>query len=355
MGLIKFINKDVRFENETKQGVVAVRILYLLTLLSFCINLLIAGFPVLEKFPLRVFILLAFICILFASTYLLRTSVSVYLFLLFCCAYSLSLIPCFGWSAGMQNFFIVMLMVCFFAVHGGIGFKIVLTGVVLAARIITIFLYSGLQPEVRIPEVSGKLIQSCNISTVFLSVVIISYMYSHRENEAESKLMKYNTRLVREANTDRLTGLFNRRFAMDYLEGLEKDPSVGAVSVSIGDIDFFKKVNDTYGHDAGDAVLKTVAEKLKNCSETVVVSRWGGEEFLIIFPGKNGDEAFSVLEDLRNEVEHTTILVGDTEIRVTMTFGLTEYDFNGNMDATVKEADEKLYTGKTGGRNRVVY
>lgn len=356
MGLVSFINRDVRSENETKKGVVTVRILYIIILLAFGLNLIFAGFPVLERFPYRVVLIFAAIILLFSYTYFSRTAVSLVLFLMFCFVYSLSMIPCFGWSAGMQNYFIIILMICFFAVHGSLGFKVTLTALVLVARIVTIFLYSGMSSEVNVSEFSGKLIQSTNISVVFLSVVIMSYIYGHRENEAESKLMQYNTRLLREANTDRLTGLANRRFALDYLEDLKSKSYTGAVSVCMTDIDFFKRVNDTYGHDAGDEVLKTVASVLKTCSdENTLVARWGGEEFLVVFAGKNGDEAYTVLEDLRQEIERRVARVGETEIRVTMTFGLTEYDFSGDTEAAIKEADEKLYLGKTGGRNRVVY
>ena len=356
MGLVSFINKDVRNENETKQGVVSVRILYIIILLAYALNTIFAGFPVLERFPVRMIVIPVILILLFVNTYFARASATLVFFLLFCFVYSLAMIPCFGWSAGMQNYFIIILVVCFYAVHGSMGFKIALTALVLVARIITIFVYSGMPPEVSIPEVNGKLIQSSNISAVFLSVVILTYIFSHKENEAESKLMQYNTRLLREANTDKLTGLANRRFALDYLEDLKKTSFLGAVSVCMADIDFFKKVNDTYGHDAGDAVLKTVAEALKNCGdENTLVSRWGGEEFLVVFTGKNGDEAFAILEDLRGEIEKKTIHAGEQEIHVTMTFGLTEYDFSGDTEAAIKEADEKLYIGKTGGRNRVVY
>lgn len=356
MGFASFIGKDIGFQNETKRGVVTLRIIYMIMTAAFLIDLIFAGFEVVKKYPYRVVLIFVAMIILFANTYFSNTKVSLTLFLLFTFTYSLAMIPCFGWSAGMQNYFLIMLMLCFFAVHGSLGFKIILTLIVLAVRIVTIFIYSGNKPEVEISEVSGKLIQSTNITAVFLSVVIVSYIYSHRENVAESKLMKYNDRLVREANTDQLTGLCNRRYARDFLNGLSKTKEVGAVSICMGDIDFFKKVNDTYGHDAGDEVLKTVANTLKSeCGDSCLASRWGGEEFLLIFTGVNGDDAFVILERLRSLIQKETIKAGEQEINVTKTFGLTEYDFNGDMDKTIKEADEKLYLGKTGGRNRVIY
>lgn len=356
MGLRQFICKDVNFKNETKRSIVALRIIYILMLAAYLLDLAFAGFEVIRKYPYRVGLIFAAMIILFSNTYFSNTRVSLTLFLLFTFTYSLAMIPCFGWSAGMQNYFLIMLTVSFFAAHGSLGFKITLTLIVLCVRIVTIFVYSGTQPEVEIGEVSGKLIQSTNITAVFLSIVVISYIYSHRENVEESKLMKYNDRLVREANTDQLTGLCNRRYARDFLNGLAKAHDVGAISVCMADIDFFKKVNDTYGHDAGDEVLKAVAETFKtSCGENCLASRWGGEEFLLIFTGVNGDDAFVILENLRSMIQKHIIKMGEQEINVTMTFGLTEYDFSGNMDKAIKEADEKLYLGKTGGRNRVIY
>ena len=126
--------------------------------------------------------------------------------------------------------------------------------------------------------------------------------------------------------------------------------------MAMGDIDFFKKVNDTYGHDAGDEVLKTVARVMKEkCRSTSVIARWGGEEFLIILPDCNGDNAFIAIERLRNEIQNTIINVDGQEIKVTMTFGLTEFGITSSIDGLIKEADEKLYHGKTNGRNQVVY
>ena len=85
------------------------------------------------------------------------------------------------------------------------------------------------------------------------------------------------------------------------------------------------------------------------------IARWGGEEFLIVLPNCNGDQAYMALDRLRRRIMGSSVLVGDAEISVTMTFGVSEYDFSGSMDASIKEADERLYRGKENGRNQVVY
>ncbi len=356
MGFVKLINKDVVSENETKRGMVSLRILYLVVFVAFLIDMIFAGVDVLTHYPWRVVIFSLAMILLFIQTYYVRTQVALVGFIFLIFSWSLFMIPCFGWSAGMQNYFIIILMLSFFATHGSKVFKFCLAFLVLLARIVTIFIFAGMQPEIEISNLTNKMIQITNISAVFTSIIVISYIFSREENEAEGKLMAFNDRLMKQANMDPLTGLSNRRRATEYLELVIKSPSFYAVSLAMADIDFFKKVNDTYGHDAGDEVLKFVAASMKEiCGQQDLAARWGGEEFLLVFPGKNGDETLSILESLRMKIKNSVVRVKDQEIRVTMTFGLTEYDYQGNVEDTIKAADNNLYTGKANGRNQVVF
>ena len=356
MLIVDLINRDVASENETKKSMVTMRILYLLVFAAFIIDVLLAGVEVIDRFPYRIFGLLAVNIIFFILTYRIRTRMAFILFIGFILTWTISMIPCFGWSAGMQNYFIIILMLCFFTVYDRSLYKFILSGSVLVMRILLILLFGGTKSVASISSICDKLLQITNISTVFISIIIISYIFSREDNEAESKLMKYNDQLKKEANTDRLTGLYNRRRAEEYLQELKDTGYTGAISIAMGDIDFFKKVNDTYGHDAGDEVLKFVAATMKDCvRENSFISRWGGEEFLIILPNCNGDNAFVALERVRRTIQKSVVKVGDKEIKITMTFGLTEFGFHQDIDKVIKEADEKLYYGKSNGRNQVVY
>jgi len=156
---------------------------------------------------------------------------------------------------------------------------------------------------------------------------------------------------------DGLTELFNRRFGDRKLKQIAlKSARQGTpFSVAIGDIDFFKKVNDTYGHECGDLVLKKVAEQLRSHMSTCgFVARWGGEEFLLVFDHFDPDAAHRVLEKLLNDIRAMEIFYDNRVVKVTMTFGLVG---GGSEDAhdLVRQADEKLYEGKTSGRNRIIY
>ncbi len=354
--LFRLINKDAISENETRRGIVTLRLLYIVQILIFTLNISVAGPEVLLGYKYRIFGSLAVMIFFFIMTYHMNSETAMICYTFFTFFWILWSIPCFGWSAGMQNYFIIILMLCFFATHGSNVFKFTLAGIVLAARIMAIYCYGGMRAGIVISDIANKTIQTANITAVFGAIILISYIHSHEKIEAESKLMKYNDRLVKEANTDQLTGLYNRRRTLDLLDDIRKSTFLGAVSIVMGDIDFFKKVNDSYGHDAGDEVLKAVANTmLRICGKDAFVSRWGGEEFLLVFAGKNGDETFEIIENIRTYVMEHPVKIWDKEIPVTMTFGLAEYDFEGNTETTIKEADRKLYVGKENGRNRVVY
>ena len=356
MSLLGLINKDVSYENETREGIVSLRFLYIILAAVLLLDIFFAGIPSIIHSKYVIIGAFVFIIVMFLLTYWMKTKPAIITYLVFMSLLIPGLIPCFGWNAGMQDFFLVILMLIFFANLGSNSFKFALAGIVFVARSVVIVLYGNMTSAMHISDISNKHIHVANNAAVFLSVITISYIFSHRENEAESKLMKYNDKLVKEANTDQLTGLHNRRRALELLDEIKTSSYLGSVTVVMGDIDFFKKVNDTYGHDVGDEVLKSIADSMREiCGSQSFLTRWGGEEFLLVFIGKNGDETSVLIENLRRHIMETPIEVDGHKISVTMTFGLAEYDFSGDVESTIKEADDKLYMGKESGRNRVVY
>lgn len=157
---------------------------------------------------------------------------------------------------------------------------------------------------------------------------------------------------------DAMTGLYNRRFLEEYTSTLiatsqrRKSP----FSVLMLDLDYFKKVNDTYGHEAGDKVLKTLAEALtKSVRTSDMVIRYGGEEFLIVLLDTDGENAMDVAEKIRAKVEGIKISLPGTVLQKTISIGVA--DFPSDSDTfwqVVKFADVALYQAKTQGRNRAV-
>ena len=152
---------------------------------------------------------------------------------------------------------------------------------------------------------------------------------------------------------DRLTDLKNR-FGF-YSDWQNKYQRLERLSIIICDIDHFKRVNDTYGHNAGDAVLKNVARILSSSiGARDGVYRWGGEEFIIVLAGATLDGAMKVAEAIRLSAMNSVCRFEAQDIRVTMSFGCAEFDRNLSVDENVKIADARLYHAKETGRNCVV-
>jgi diguanylate cyclase (GGDEF)-like protein len=162
--------------------------------------------------------------------------------------------------------------------------------------------------------------------------------------------------LKRLVEQDALTELSNRRYGEKFLNNTQKQYIESGVpfTVAIADIDFFKKINDNYGHECGDRVLVEISKILKDSMVGKgLVARWGGEEFLFVFDKENCDEAYKSLNDIINRIRAKEIYYENNIVSVTMTCGMTE----GNSDAIhtiLKRADDKLYSGKQKGRNKVV-
>jgi diguanylate cyclase (GGDEF)-like protein len=166
-----------------------------------------------------------------------------------------------------------------------------------------------------------------------------------------------NRELQREARTDSLTGLPNRRFAQDCLAdawnaSVRLGSSLACIMV---DVDHFKTVNDTYGHPVGDLVLQQTAAVLKkSLRQTDVLCRLGGEEFLIVCPGVDPDNAYRTAERLRECVENNNIASGPFTGSVTVSVGLSVQNARiTSVDALLKSADDALYEAKRSGRNCV--
>jgi diguanylate cyclase (GGDEF)-like protein len=173
-----------------------------------------------------------------------------------------------------------------------------------------------------------------------------------------TELAVSNRRLQQVALTDPLTGVPNRRFAMERLdqEWAAANRSGHPLSCLVIDVDHFKQVNDTYGHDIGDEVLKLTAETLKRFSRVQdTVSRVGGEEFLVICPDTDATAAHQCADRLRKAVAAAPMDAGGFTIQVTISIGVATRDKTmADPDALTKRADRAVYQAKRAGRNRTV-
>ncbi|MCR8914668.1 GGDEF domain-containing protein [Marinobacter panjinensis] len=158
------------------------------------------------------------------------------------------------------------------------------------------------------------------------------------------------------AATDQLTGLLNRRAIWPLLNHeLQHAQRAGTpFSLILGDLDLFKKVNDVFGHDAGDLVLQETARRLEGALRRQdALCRWGGEELLILLPDTDSAGAQEAAEKLRASMADSTIAAGDNRIHQTISLGVASFQNGDDIDAVVSRADEALYRAKHKGRNRV--
>lgn len=198
--------------------------------------------------------------------------------------------------------------------------------------------------------VRGIFLVNTILTFFFVSLYMVIYTTTVCKLEKELRYV---------AENDSLTGLFNRRKMMEILEEIINSENNKNLVVAMIDIDYFKKVNDSYGHDAGDKVLIKIAEVLKNHNfenSKVSVCRWGGEEFLILNEYDcSKDDIIQVFENLRKTVENCNIEYDNKKIKITITAGISFYQKETSLNLILKKADLLLYKGKELGRNQVIY
>lgn len=264
-----------------------------------------------------------------------------------------------GWELGFQHYclsFTVAIFFCDFYLNKtkSVSRKTVVMGA------FNLLLYLGL----RIWTYYYPYVYSCgnekvergifiaNSVLTFYFIIMYMFIYSNAVTKLENEL-RYT------AERDPLTGLYNRRKMIQRLTAAIESPKSGKLAVAMFDVDFFKNINDTYGHDAGDEVLKKLAEilgKHNSDNDRYAVCRWGGEEFLAMYIHDSPREkVIEEFEAVRREIENAEILYEDKKIRITITIGLAFCTEGASFEELLRKVDLLLYEGKEAGRNRVSF
>lgn len=189
---------------------------------------------------------------------------------------------------------------------------------------------------------------------IYLAFYLMALCLEAIRAETQRRLVEAERQYQHLYAHDALTGIYNRYGFNERLNQVFSDPQVEELGLLILDLDMFKKVNDTYGHDAGDIVLKFIADTLQRMSgKNAVVCRWGGEEFTVLL--WNGKDSAHLAEQIRREIEASEIDIGSRTIHVTVSIGVcTVKDRSGvTIAMLVKGADRCLYQAKDSGRNLV--
>ena len=222
-------------------------------------------------------------------------------------------------------------------------------------------LYQSLTPEIIIPLKSKNAVNGL----IFLSKKIMDTPYTEQEFLFLDKLAKFasiaveNSRLYRMATLDRMTGLYIHHYFKERLseEIKRADRSDLPLTLIMADIDHFKNVNDTFGHQQGDIIIKDIASLIhQNIRSFDIASRYGGEEFAIILTDSDINTAYNIAERLRKIIEEN-LFPGETDpVRITISIGIAQYnpDIDKNEQMLIKRADTALYAAKAQGRNKVI-
>ena len=203
-------------------------------------------------------------------------------------------------------------------------------------------------------SLSGMITQKELISLAYSKWAMLTKEYQEELGKINESLIKKNAQIEHLASRDPLTNLYNRYkfsklFELSHKAMVERK---GMMSLVMVDVDFFKKINDTYGHGVGDKVLVNISELfLSLLRDEDIVCRWGGEEFVILLPSANLKDALSLAEKLRGRIEMMEI---ETAHKVTASFGVTQVRVDDDLKSAVDRADSALYRAKNAGRNCVV-
>jgi len=168
--------------------------------------------------------------------------------------------------------------------------------------------------------------------------------------------VNFLTELEKAAYIDALTGLYNRKHFMELANvDVKRAARLNQlIYTAMLDFDFFKNINDTYGHDAGDMVLKTAAEIIRHTIRSYdLLGRYGGEEFMLLLTVIDEAEVYNLAERIRENMEHNVINYEGKEIRITCSIGLARFLETDTLESSIRKADETLYSVKNSGRNQV--
>ncbi len=188
---------------------------------------------------------------------------------------------------------------------------------------------------------------------IYLAFYLMALFLEAIRAETQRRLVDAEQRYQELCEHDALTGIYNRYGFNEQFNQLFPDPSVEQLGLLILDLDLFKNVNDTYGHDAGDVVLKFTADTLQRLCGNAVVCRWGGEEFTVLL--RNAEDPVPLAERIRREIEAAEIDIGSRTIHVTASIGVCVVGERSGLTIAqmVKSADQCLYQAKAAGRNHV--
>ncbi|NVK31448.1 MAG: GGDEF domain-containing protein [Gammaproteobacteria bacterium] len=253
-----------------------------------------------------------------------------------------------GWESGFSYYIIGIIALVTINQHANRSGQTTLAALMVVAYVVSDFVLRDYVPPVTVDPEILAILHAANAGGIMIIVGFLASVFSKMIVEADAEIMHL-------ASSDPLTGLWNRRNLISLSEENLNRPSRRDASLLVIDIDHFKQFNDVHGHITGDEVLKHVAETLRGClRSTDIAGRWGGEEFVILLPNTNVQDAYDVAERLRQTIFNTPLYINAMALRVSITVGATNVVFGEDLLNAIERADQALYEGKHGGRNQTV-
>ena len=220
--------------------------------------------------------------------------------------------------------------------------------------LILYFNFHNATPLYQITESVKNLLVVFSSFIMVFGIIFYNIVYIYNVRLKEKSLQKENEKLTLEATTDTLTKLLNRRGFLTIVDNLIKEGD-RHFCIAFCDIDNFKKINDGYGHDAGDEVLKHISKLIRKEMTGCEICRWGGEEIVILMKDYDFEVAKTKMEYIRQRVEESHTVFYNKQLRHTLTIGIAEYLPNiTTVDELITVADERMYYGKQHGKNVVI-
>ena len=339
----------------TAQGSIRLTIFFVNLFLILChIFLMVVYVMVNHKFMIYInflslvlYISAMFLCYKKTDSYVMISFIEIWIHML--CA-----IISFGWTPCFQNWSFALIASYFLPAFNSENQKnnrkrpVIFAIVVIITYFVLSVLINVVDFRVMYPlsNIMNRILFTANNLFSFVTIMMFAIFYTSRSKRKVHEL-------TRKADYDELTKLYNR-YALNQI-GADVFIDKKSYSVAIMDIDFFKKVNDTYGHISGDMVLKQMSSLLKSyMGKGLIPGRWGGEEFVLIAPSEISYETFlELLEKLRSKVEKSKFII-ENKKKINLTISVGAYHGRKRLENLISDADENLYQAKETGRNKVI-
>lgn len=266
-----------------------------------------------------------------------------------------------GWQYGFAQYLIAIIPICYYMCYTMstkrrkmlIANECALFAVLafLSCKILSFYIEPAYELYLKKLELALYIFNSV---CTFLFLIVFSLIFIYEMHSSSIQLRRQNAILEKLASTDPLTGLYNRR-SMNLFLNQAYEAGAG-FSVIMCDIDNFKKINDSYGHDFGDVVLKEIAQTTtEQVKDSGYVCRWGGEEILILISSPVKEKANRIAEDIRRNVANHVFQFNSKWIHCTLTLGVSTHNDGRTLEEIITKADYNLYIGKRNGKNVVIY